>query len=181
MNPHTSGQRRAFTSACLNKQLDRDAEVAKAEAIARKPFDDFSFDEMNTAIQRLNGNTTPPNPEEAKAEALRRYEEERRIQFQLEDEARRQDLMNEWTRAFGDDTEEVLAPIIYSLRRPASPEWWKPFNDLFSLPTLEERRSGLFALLGKFLSSFDLSNLEMDLSQRQLVREILSSIGNEVT
>jgi len=49
------------------------------------------------------------------------------------------------------------------------------------LPTLEERRSGLVALLGKFLSSFDLSNLETDLAQRQLVREILSSIGSEMT
>jgi len=181
MNPHTAGQLRAFAGACFNRQLNKDEQQHKAEQLLNKPFSDFSFDEMSSAIQRINGNATPPNPEEEKAEELRRYKEAVRIQNEQDDLARQRQLMNEWTEAFGEDTEEVLAPLIYSIRRPANPEWWQPFNALFALPTLEERRSGLVALLGKFLSSFDLSSLETDLAQRQLVREILSSIGSEMT
>jgi len=184
MNPHTSGQLRAFASACFNKQLNKEEEQNKAEAIARKPFGDFSFDEMNTAIQRLNTHTAPmqlESKEERQARELAEYLEQRRIQNEAEDYARERELMREYTEAFGNDFEEVLAPIIYSIRKPSKRSWWEPWNALFHLPTLEERRSGLFKLLAEFLSSTDLTNLEIEVSSHQLSQDILSSIGTQVT
>ena len=184
MNPHTAGQLRAFASACFNKQLNKEEEQNKAEAIARKPFSDFSFEEMNTAIQRLNSFTAPmklESKEERQARELAEYLEQRRIQNEAEDYARERALMREYTEAFGDDFEEVLAPLIYSIRRPAQRAWWEPWNALFQLPTLEERRDGLNKLLAQILSSTDLTNLEIEVSSRQLMQDILSSIGTQVT
>ena len=46
MTTHTAGQLRAFAGACFNKQLNKEEEQNKAEAIARKPFSDFSLQRL---------------------------------------------------------------------------------------------------------------------------------------
>ena len=156
MSSQTPGQLRAFASACYAKNINESEARANAEAIAGKPFSDFTYEETNHAIQRINAIESKP--------ALSEFEvsqEERRLRNAFEDQEADRALVEKNIASFGEDFETVIAPIMYSLWRPANPKWFIPYNQLRELPTLEERRSGLFALMAKSFASFEFNEDEI--------------------
>lgn len=172
MSEHSAGQRRAFSAACLKRGFNETTARTNAEAIYGKPFSEFTFEEMDKAIRRIN------NQEAEKVETpFERWQEEKRLRNAIEDADLDRAIMAKYSALFGDDFESTIAPILYSVRRPSRPEWILPFIELQNLPTLEERRSALFELMASSLAALD---LEQELSQDWTVRpleEISSKIG----
>jgi hypothetical protein len=169
----TPGQVRAFSVACYVRGLDAASEKAAAAARTGTPFADFSFEQMNAAITAVNAK---PRPDFEKRVA----NFEQRRQEACEEEARANaEVMTKWNAAFGDDFERTILPIVYAVRKPANREWIRSWNALFALPTLEQRRAALFALLGEWLGLHDLANLEPDRREHLDALDLLREMTEE--